>query len=99
MVVRFFLFVLCLDEEIIYFLVIVDFFKREVDVSIFRNFGLKYGLVVWFKIEFLDISLVCEFSFSLWFKLIMGEMFGFNLEMKRLYLLKYVDFLLIFYGS
>ncbi|KAM7429076.1 hypothetical protein ABFA07_020012 [Porites harrisoni] len=87
------------DEEITHFSAIADLLKREADASIFRNLGLKYGSAVRFKTEFSNTVPVCQLSSSPRLKPTMGEMSGFNPEMKRLYLSKYVDLLSILYGS
>lgn len=87
-------FYLYLEEEIISFFVLVDLVKKDVDERIFKGFGFIYGVVVCFKYEFLKfffMDLVDKFlviSFCL--KLIMGVMFGFDFDMKRMYLFKYV---------
>lgn len=70
------------------------FDKKDADERIFKSFGFIYGVVVRFKYEFLKFfftDLVDKFlviSFRL--KLIMGVMFGFDFDMKRMYLFKYV---------
>ena len=92
-------FVSCLDEEITHFSAIADLLKREVDANISRNLGLKYGSAVRFKTEFSKAGPLRELSSSPQLKPTMGEMAGFNPEIKRLYLSKYVDLLSILYGS
>ena len=92
-------FVSCLDEEITHFSAIADRLKREADANIFRNLGLKYGSAVQFKTEFSNTGPLRELSSSPRLKPTMGEMSGFNPEMKRLYLSKYVDILSILCGS
>ena len=92
-------FVSCLDEEITHFSAIADLLKREADANIFRNLRLKYGSAVRFKTEFSNAGPLHELSSSSQLKPTMGEMSGFNPEMKRLHLSKYVDLLSILYGS
>ena len=99
MVAKFSLCVSRLDEEITHLSAIADLLKRDADASIFRNLGIKYGSAVRFKTEFSNTVPVRQLSSSPRLKPTMGEMSGFNPEMKRLYLSKYVDLLSILYGS
>ncbi|CAH3166980.1 unnamed protein product, partial [Porites lobata] len=85
------------DEEITHLSAIADLLKRDADASIFRNLGIKYGSAVRFKTEFSNTVPVRQLSSSPRLKPTMGEMSGFNPEMKRLYLSKYVDLLSILY--
>ena len=52
-----------------------------------------------FKKEFSNTVAVHELNSTPWLKPTMGEMSGFNPEMKSLYLSKYADLLSILYDS
>lgn len=92
MAAKFSFFISYLDEEITHFAAIADLLKKDADANIFRNgLGLKYGSAVRFKKEFSNT--VADSTPRL--KPTMGEMSGFDPEMKRMYLSKYVDLLSI----
>ena len=87
------------DEEITHFAAIADLLKKDADANIFKNLGLKYGSAVRFKKEFSNTVAVHELNSTPRLKPTMGEMSGFNPEMKRLYPSKYADLLSILYDS
>ena len=67
--------------------------KRDADAGIFKHLGLKYGATVRFKDEFLklvpsDLVKSPSPTTTSSSKPTMGEMSGFDAEMKRLYLAK-----------
>lgn len=99
MVAKFPFFISYLDEEITHFAAIADLLKKDADANIFKNLGLKYGSAVRFKKEFSNTAAVHELNSTPWLKPTMGEMSGFNQEMKSLYLSKYTDLLSILYDS
>lgn len=99
MAAKFPFFISYLDEEITHFAAIADLLKRDADANIFKNLGLKYGSAVRFKKEFSNTVAVHELNSTPWLKPTMGEMSGFNPEMKSLYLSKYADLLSILYDS
>lgn len=83
-----------LEEEITSFLVLADLVKKDADERIFKGLGLTYGAAVRFKHEFLKLlptDLVDKSPVtSLRLKPTMGVMSGFDPDMKRMYLSKYV---------
>ena len=87
------------DEEITHFAAIADLLKKDADANIFKNLGPKYGSAVRFKKEFSNTVAVHELNSTPWLKQTMGEMSGFNPEMKSLYLSKYAYLLSILYDS
>ena len=67
--------------------------QRDTDAGIFKHLGLKYGATVRFKDEFLklipsDLVKSPSPTTTSRSKPTMGEMSGFDVEMKRLYLAK-----------
>ena len=91
-------FISYLDEEVTHFAAIADLLKKDADANI-KNLGLKYGSAVRFKKEFSNTVAVHELNSTPWLKPTMGEMSGFNPEMKSLYLSKYAYLLSILYDS
>jgi len=83
-----------LEEEITSFPVVADLLKKDADAGIYRNLGLKYGAAVRFKHEFLKLlptDLVDRSPVtSPRLKPTMGVLSGFDPNMKRMYLSKYV---------
>ncbi|CAH3162683.1 unnamed protein product [Pocillopora meandrina] len=82
-------FISYLNEEITHFAAIADLLKKDADPNIFKNLGLKYGSAVRFKKEFSNTVAVHELNSTPRLKPTMGEMSGFNPEMKSLYLSKH----------
>ena len=68
--------------------------NKDADAAIYKSLGLKYGAAVRFKHEFLKLlptDLVDRSPVtSPRFKPTMGAMSGFDPDMKRMYLSKYV---------
>lgn len=91
MAAKFPFFISYLDEEITHFTAIADRLKRDADANIFKNLRLKYGSAVRVKKEFSNTVAVHELNSTPWLKPTMGEMSGFNPEMKSMYLSKYAD--------